>query len=130
MPYPYAADREERMKYFLAPCTTRDFAAWAVAASVSTLVACGGGDFRANIGGNIAGLANGQVVILQNNGNDDTLIVSQNGKFLFSRQLELDDSYNVTVRTQPTTQICEVIGGKGNVNYRADDVSSMSVICR
>ncbi len=118
------------MYYFLTPCMNRTFAAWAVAASLSTLVACGGGDFRANIGGVITGLANGQVVILQNNGNDDTLIVNQNGKFLFGRQLLSDNYYNVTIRTQPATQICEVFSGTGKVNDRVDDVTSVAVICR
>jgi hypothetical protein len=68
------------MKCFLTACTTRTLAEWAVSTSVSTLVACGGGDFRANSGRNINRLASGQVVILQNNGNHDTLVVHQNGR--------------------------------------------------
>jgi hypothetical protein len=100
------------------------------AAVLGALTACGGGDFEANIGGTVSGLATGQTLVLQNNGNDDTLVINQNGKFLFSRKLLLASTYNVTVRTPPTNQICQVSGGTGTVDNRSNDVLSVIVTCR
>ncbi len=111
---------------------TRALAGLAAVTALAALGGCGGGngDFEANIGGNVSGLATGQTLVLQNNGNDDTLVVTQNGKFLFSKKLLLTQSYNVTVRTPPSSQICQVSGGTGNVDSRSNDVLSVIVTCR
>jgi hypothetical protein len=100
---------------------------------LASLSGCGGndgGDFVANIGGTASGLTAGQSVVLQNNGNDDTLVVNQNGKFLFGRKLLLGQSYNVAVRTPPTSQVCQVSNGTGRVDDRSNDVLTVIVTCR
>lgn len=75
------------------------------------------------IGGTITGL-NGTLV-LQNNGTYN-LTLSTNGNFAFSIQLPRNSSYQVTVLTQPNSQICTVVNGSGTV---LDDVTNIEVTC-
>ncbi|MDF2694492.1 MAG: hypothetical protein K0S65_2875, partial [Labilithrix sp.] len=80
------------------------------------------------VGGNVAGLAAGNSVVLRNNAGDD-LTVAANGAFAFATSLESGSSFAVTVRTNPTTpnQTCTVTGGTGSV--AAGNVVSVSVNC-
>lgn len=82
----------------------------------------------ATVGGSLSGLSSGASVTLQNNGADD-LTLSQNGRFTFSRTLDADDDYNVTVRTPPVGQSCTVTNGSGKINSRASDVDNVQVTC-
>lgn len=79
------------------------------------------------IGGNIAGLASGQSVVLQDNGGDN-LTLSTNGGFAFVTGLASNSTYNVTVLTQPANgQVCSVTAGSGTV--ATSNVTSVSVTC-
>src|SRR4051812_24811027 len=71
----------------------------------------GGGDLGAGspgppVGGTVTGLAGGGLV-LQNNGGDD-LAVTAAGPFAFATALGDGATYDVTIKTQPTspTQLC------------------------
>jgi len=92
------------------------------------LAACGGGSTSATIGGNIAGLATGASVVLQNNG-ADTLTLSANGTFVFATALPPSSAYAVTVLTQPSGQVCAVGNGSGTVDSNGDDVTTANVTC-
>jgi hypothetical protein len=100
------------------------------ALSVATLggVACGGGDYVANVGGTVGGLNSGQSLTLQNDGRDN-LTISKNGGFFFSKRLVLGEAYKATLLTQPNGQVCQVFSGTGLVNNRSDDVTSIVVTC-
>lgn len=77
-----------------------------------------------NIGGTAGGLDG--TVVLQNNGGDD-LTVNANGPFTFTSKVEHGMTYNVTIRTQPLTQVCNVTNGLGTVG--AADVTDVAVTC-
>jgi hypothetical protein len=92
------------------------------------LAGCTGGDLVAYIGGDVSGLAPGQSVVLENNGRD-ALVVTANGRFNFRDRLLIGDEYRVTIRNQPSAQVCQLFNGTGTVNDRSDDVSSVQVVC-
>ena len=79
------------------------------------------------IGGTVSGLADGNQVVLQNNGGDD-LIVPDDGPFTFDTPLANGSSYNVTVLTHPTEQNCTVTNGRGTVI--GTDVTDVQVTCK
>jgi large repetitive protein len=80
------------------------------------------------VGGSVTGIADGNRVVLQNDGGDD-LTVDDNGGFAFQTAIESGTSYAVTVKTQPTSpnQTCVVTGGTGTV--AAGNVETVSVNC-
>lgn len=77
-----------------------------------------------SIGGTVSGLIG--AVQLQNNGGD-TLSVPTNGIFAFATALADGASYNVTVLSQPTGQVCAVSNGTGALN--GADVTGVLVDC-
>ena len=76
-----------------------------------------------NVGGNVIGL-NGTLV-LQNN-NTDTLTITSDGPFSFTG-ITGGSPYNITVKTQPTGQICIVTNGTGIVSEM--DITNIEVSC-
>lgn len=79
------------------------------------------------VGGSIAGLAGGGLV-LQNNAGDD-LTVGANGTFAFPSALAEGADYAVSVKTQPTnlSQTCSVSNGSGKLG--AANITSVAVTC-
>lgn len=76
------------------------------------------------IGGTVSGLAG--TLVLQNNGGDSQTLTA-NGPFTFSTPVTAGGSYNVTVQTQPATQICTVSNGSGTVSA---NVTNVDVVCQ
>jgi len=64
------------------------------------------------ISGTVIGLSNGNELVVQNN-DTNTTVVSVNGNFSFATPVSVQESYSVTVLTQPTSQICTVLNGNG-----------------
>ncbi len=90
------------------------------------LAACGGGGSDSfSIGGEVAGLASGQSVVLSNNGSE-SLAASSNGAFAFKNKIESGKTYEVTVATLPSGQSCTVTNGSGTANGA---VSNIRVQC-
>lgn len=92
-------------------------------------VACGkknvlGQEEEYTIGGNISGLVG--TLVLSNNGGDDLTLVT-NSKFTFSTKIADDQSYSVTIKTQPSGQNCTISSGSGTVS--GADVGNIAVIC-
>jgi len=77
-----------------------------------------------SIGGTVSGL-NGSLV-LQNNAGDD-LNVSSSGSFTFSEELLAGESYDVTVLTQPSGQICSLSNASATV--ATTDVTNVTISC-
>ena len=73
------------------------------------------------VGGEVAGLASGQSLVLHNNG-ADAQTRGVNGAFEFVTKVEQDKDYNVTVATQPQTQICAVTNGSGKAKATVSDI--------
>ena len=81
------------------------------------------------IGGSVSGLE-GSGLVLQNNGGDDEAITADPGNdvpFTFDTALTPGTSYNVTVATNPTDQICVVANGSGRVP--PENVTDITVLC-
>ena len=76
------------------------------------------------VGGSVSGLSG--TVVLQDNGGDD-LSVSANGPFAFATKLASGAAYNVTVKTNPSGQSCNVANGSGTI--AAADVTNVAVSC-
>jgi hypothetical protein len=86
-------------------------------ASLTFLVACGDNSnsepmLAGPISGTVIGLSNGNELVVQNN-DTNTTVVSVNGNFSFATPVSVQESYSVTVLTQPTSQICTVLNGNG-----------------
>lgn len=86
-------------------------------ASLTFLVACGDNSnsepiLAGPISGTVIGLSNGNELVVQNN-DTNTTVVSVNGNFSFATPVSVQESYSVTVLTQPTSQICTVLNGTG-----------------
>jgi hypothetical protein len=80
---------------------------------------------RNTIGGTVSGLTG--TVVLQNNGGDN-LSVSANGPFTFATALDTaNNSYSVTVFTQPTGQTCLVTANRSGVAF--GNVTNVEVSC-
>jgi len=86
-------------------------------ASLTFLVACGDNSnsepmLAGPISGTVIGLSIGNELVLQKNDANTTLL-SVNGNFSFASPVSNQESYSVTVFTQPTSQICTVLNGSG-----------------
>lgn len=90
------------------------------------LAACGGG----TIGGTVSGLADGDSVTLQNNGDDDELTVTKNGVFEFDEMILEDGTYSVTVSKQPAASTCTVANGSGTVAVDQVEIADVVVTCK
>ncbi|GAB4561055.1 MAG: hypothetical protein Tsb007_25250 [Rhizobacter sp.] len=90
------------------------------------LVACWVGE--ATVGGTVSGLPTGASVVLQNNGTDN-LTVSANGSFTFSKTVEGEKTYAVSVLTQPAGATCTVANGSGTIDTDGTDVTNVAVTC-
>ena len=80
------------------------------------------------VGGLISGLDSGTSVTLQDNGTD-SLLVSNNGSFVFPTTLTNGASYSVTVFTQPPGKTCLVTNGSGTFVPSLFDVTNVLVTC-
>jgi sugar lactone lactonase YvrE len=110
----------------------RSFYSFLTLAIFSFLSACGGSSqFNERtyaIGGYVSGLNAGQQVILVNNASD-TLAVAADGSFLFDKTVAFNGSYNITVGTQPTGQVCSVANNTGSGAGVTANVTSVSIVC-
>ena len=104
------------------------------------LTACGGGGgggaspaptptptpVTYSIGGSITGMGSGTQLVLSNNGSD-SLTVNANGTFSFTNKIASQATYQVTIKTQPTGQVCALNNGSGTV--ATSDVSNLAITC-
>ena len=107
-------------------CTIANSTGTVGSADVTNIaVTCVTGGF--SISGAVSGLV-GSGLVLQNNGGDDLAIVAS-GNFVFAGQVASGASYNVTVRSQPTSpsQTCSVANPAGTLG--GEGVSNITVAC-
>ncbi len=78
-----------------------------------------------SVGGVVAGLTGGTLV-LQNNGGDD-LSVTADGNFTFGTELASGSSYLVSIAAQPAGQTCSMSNGSGTI--ASVDVTDVAVSC-
>lgn len=105
-------------------------------ASLLLLASCGGGGGGApaapppptsfTIGGGVNGLtASG--LVLRNNGGDDLAVAASSVSYTFSTSVASGGSYNVTVLTQPTGQVCTIANASGS--SLSANVTNANVTC-
>ena len=94
------------------------------------LVACSGGGSSSTptytVGGAIAGLSSGSLV-LKNNGGDTLTINGNSTTFTFSTALASGATYNATIGAQPSGLTCTVTNGTGTV--ATGNVTNITVTC-
>jgi 6-phosphogluconolactonase (cycloisomerase 2 family) len=98
------------------------------------VAACGGGGGDGStpapqtftIGGAVSGLADGESVVLADNGTD-SLTVNGNDTFTFATRVAQNGPYAVTVTTQPKGQNCAVTSGSGS--SATANVTAVAVVC-
>jgi len=72
---------------------------------------------------------NGSGMVLQNKGGDNTS-PDENGNVTFPTKLEDGSDYNVTILTQPSSQICSVSSNTGSGEIDGADVSEVRIECK
>ena len=90
------------------------------------LAACGGGNDNLLLAGNVFGLLKDGLVI-QNNGGPDLAIPAGSTNFTFPQLISSDSDFDVTVKTQPSSTVCQVVNGKGKSG--AFSVYSVEIHC-
>lgn len=86
----------------------------------------GGGSTAVTLGGSVAHLVAGTSVALQDIGGE-SVTVSSNGSFAFSKTLASGTPYDVTVSTQPTDATCTIVNGSGTITTA--NVTTIMVNC-
>lgn len=110
-----------RAGYFRA---RRTFIPAAVAVLVAVmLAACFGSDFSLrSIGGTVSGPVTGGVELqLQVSSGTETLLISENTSFVFSRQGVVGKPYEVTVQAHPEESFCVLSNANGTVSRHSVD---------
>ena len=79
-----------------------------------------------SIGGTVSGLRPGEQVTIENNGANRT-IITKNGLFVFSKEINYGGSYLVNVNTQPAHEICTPNFNVGH-NVHAN-VTNVAIVC-
>src|SRR6202161_205075 len=98
-----------------------------IAAAAIAIVGCQIG-VRYSVGGTVTGLT-GQGLVLADNAGDD-LVIAANGAFVFTKGIANNDTFSVTVATQPSNpaQTCTVQNGSGTIDKA--DVGNVIVSCQ
>jgi len=78
------------------------------------------------VGGSVSGLGSSGGLVLQNNGTDD-LGIDGDGDFQFQKPVASGAGYTVTVRKQPSGQVCSVEQGSGTIGNAG--VTDVQVEC-
>ncbi|WP_434626890.1 hypothetical protein [Chromobacterium sp. CV08] len=77
------------------------------------------------VGGTVSGLAGGGSLVLLNNGSD-AITLSANGRFQFGASVASGNAFAVSIKTQPTGQVCSLTNNSG---ISIVDVGSLAVTC-
>jgi len=85
-----------------------------------TLASCGGSSGTLILGGTVTGLTKDGLVLV-NNGGSNLAVASGSSTFAFADLVATDDSFNVTVLTQPTQATCTPTANTGTANYYNTD---------
>lgn len=105
-------------------CTVTAGAGTVAAAKITSVkVACAN---AYSIGGTLSGLTAKESIVLVDN-DLSPLTLKANGKFAFATPLLAKAAYKVTVKTQPSGEMCTVTKGSGTV--AAANIASVAVTC-
>ncbi|WP_300754441.1 hypothetical protein [Janthinobacterium sp.] len=96
------------------------------AACAVTLAACGGSGGNLYLTGGVSGLAKDGLIL--QNGSESLPVSSGATSFTFTQLLNTDDSYNITIKQQPTGAVCTVINGSGKASAYSVGLASISCL--
>jgi hypothetical protein len=106
-------------------CTVTNGVGTVASSAVANIaVSCGSSTFT--VGGSITDLS-GSGLVLQDNGGSDLAVNSGATTFVFVTKLTGGAPYAVTIKTQPTGQLCGITTGSGTVGNA--NVTSVGVVC-
>ena len=105
-------------------CTVANGSGAIASGNVTNVAVTCGSSATYTVGGTVSGLSG--TVVLQDNGGDN-LSLSANGSFTFATALTNGATYNVTVLTNPSGQICTVANGSGAI--ASGNVTNVAVTC-
>ena len=108
-------------------CTVSNGAGTVGAASVTSIaVSCTANTYA--VSGTVTGLANGDAIVLRNNG-ADALTVNANGSFAFATPIASGATYSVTTTSpsSPVAQTCSVTSGSGSITSAS--VTNVAITC-
>ena len=106
-------------------CTVSAGSGTILNADVQVVVNCASDRFT--VGGTVSGLVGSGLIIQNNNGADQMVLV--NGSFAFATTVASGGNYAVTVKTQPSnpSQTCTVTNGTGVIG--TSNISDVSIAC-
>jgi len=86
------------------------------------LSACGGGGGDMQLGGKVFGITKGDLVLLNNGGNET--VIKSAGDYVFKDLIETDTTWRVTVKSEPSNvEKCEVVNAEGRAGFHFYDVN-------
>ena len=108
-------------------CTVTNGTGPVGSSNVTTVqVSCSANSYT--VGGTLSGLIPGRTLLLRDNGSD-SVTLSTNGTFTFANKVADQNTYNVTVFSQPVGQTCTVVNNSGSGTIDAANVTTVSVTC-
>ncbi len=96
------------------------------AACAVTLAACGGSGGNLYLGGQVTGLAKDGLIL--QNGDESLPVKSGSSSFYFTKLVNTDDRYNLTIKEQPKGAVCEISNGSGKASSYS--VTTAYVSCK
>ena len=96
------------------------------AACAATLAACGGSGGNLYLGGQVSGLAKDGLIL--QNGDESLPVASGASSFYFTKLVNTDDRYNITIKEQPKGAVCEISNGSGKASSYS--VTTAYVTCK
>lgn len=96
------------------------------AACAVTLAACGGSGGNLYLGGQVSGLFKDGLIL--QNGDESLPVASGASSFYFTKLVNTDDRYNITIKEQPKGAVCEISNGSGKASSYS--VTTAYVTCK
>ena len=84
------------------------------AACAVTLAACGGSGGNLYLGGQVYGLAKDGLIL--KNGSEELPVASGSSSFYFTKLVNTDDRYDITIAQQPKGAACTIKNGSGKAS--------------
>ncbi|MGK5078540.1 hypothetical protein [Janthinobacterium sp. HLX7-2] len=84
------------------------------AACAVTLAACGGSGGNLYLGGQVYGLAKDGLIL--KNGSEELPVTSGSSSFYFTKLINTDDRYDITIAQQPKGAVCQIASGSGKAS--------------
>ncbi len=92
-----------------------------------SLAACGGGSGNLQLAGSVSGVTMAGLVLINNSNGEKLEIAAGQSVFYFTKLLNSDENFDITIATPPDNADCTVTNGKGKTG--SYNISSVYVSC-